>query len=341
MNLIQNRYSIPHVVIDRKHVNKYNDVLLTITCLDGVLEKSCSRMMLANMSAYFEKVFELETYTLKDGIRNYNLNIPFSIKSVDTSIRMLLFEEKVEQPIEVAFENILTLNYFNIPLEILHHTIAMVISQAEMNVSQELLQEYCSQFYTLLEDYQILSENKNKNLKQRIEYLTEFVTSDSIRFNEGLQVEDQEKKFIYRFSLSNPKLLDESLEYKVVDQYILKPIAKLYSTNIPENHFLIGFSVRPVGEKEQLSFNEAIKAEKKQEKTKNVKINIEIYNGIDDPLIDGKLVSDSYTNKILPNDLSFPTPIQSAMYRREMIGVYYHRDKINCMTCVMIHIEFI
>jgi hypothetical protein len=330
----------PYIFINRNIVYKYPDVKLVIKCADEVLEKECSRLLLANMSKYFEKVFELESFTVENGIRVYKLEIPFSKKSVDESI-LFLYENYVESTIDVALENILTLNYFNVPF--LENIISVVISNCEKQAKTNDVSEYIDQFYSALDDFQILCLNKNKNLKQRIEHLTSFQNIDTITFIEGKEVIEPNKKYRIKFSLNNPSLKynkenNNSLEFQIDNDFVVKADVQTYDAHLPDNHYMIGISARPYDEKSNLSFLE-IESISQKEFRRNVKLKFDIYNGFDDPIINAKHYQVKF-NSCSTDNCQFPTLMDSVLGTRSMIGFYYPKHMINGLTFVFITIEY-
>jgi hypothetical protein len=344
MNLIHLQKQIlnlPYICIHRKNIYKYPDVKLIVKCADDVLTKECSRLILANMSKYFEKVFELEGYTVENAMRVYKLEIPFTKKSVDQSIDMI-YENFIQSTMEVALENILTLNYFNIPDEILENMIAYLISYFENHL---LISEYVDQFYCLLEEYQIFCESKTKNLKQRIEHLTSFKTMDTVIFKEGMEVLETNKKYVIKFSLGNDLLISNnpkgSLDFQMDDKFIVKADVKSYSKDIPDNHYMIGISVKPFNEKENLSFDESMVIDRNSSKEfmRRVSLKFDIYNGFEDPLIN-KEHSHSRFRPAIDYE-RFPTLMDTISNCRSTIGFFYPKEKINSMTFVIVSIEYL
>lgn len=346
MNLKVYKLNFPFLCIQRKIINKYPDVKLVIKCVDDVLVKECSRLLLANMSKYFEKLFDLESYTVEDGMRVYKLEIPFSKTSIEESIE-ILYETCVQSTIEVALENILTLNYFNIPNEYLENTISVIVSHIEKKKnSNGFISEYMDQFYCLLDEFQILSQSKNKNLKQRIEHLTNYQNKETIQFKEGMEIIEPSKKYMIKFSLDNELLQfskneSNSLEFRIDNDFIVKVDVKTYSANLPEKHNLIGICVRPHNENQNLSFEECMHIESLSQKEfrRKVSLKFDIYNGFNDPIIDAPHCQVKFlsTNE----NLQFPTQMDSISNMRSMIGFCYPKERINNMTFVIVNIEYL
>ena len=342
MNLSYNNGS-SYLIVQRKLINKYKDVKLLIQCMDEHLEFISSRLFLANFSPYFEKVFELETFKIdEDGLRVYKLEVPFSKQSVSESLQ-ILYKDIILSSVCVAFENILTLNYFNVPEEMLNYLVSNIIIQFEnmKKEEKEYSLDYINEFYSIIDEYSIFPGIQTQNLKQRLEHLTCFKNEQTILFEEGLFVVEEDKKWIFKFNLSNGKFLSEKLEFPIRD-CLVKLVCKQFANNLPDKHILLGISARPFSENYELSLDECLDLQKsKQEVFLNAKVSFDVYNGLDDPVISATLVNSSYAKNVNVSVQTLPTPVDPVMNSRQIIGCCYPKDKINAMTYVFVNIEIL
>lgn len=294
----QNADKIP-LCIQKRLAEKFFDAKLVITCQDKTMERKVNRLIVSNLSPFFEKLFEFESFILdSEGLRVYKLTIPFHSKSVEMAIDCF-YEKSYAYELDTGLENILTLNYLNLPASLFEkNMLASFIVQAEklyeFECHSEKIKDQMTQLYLVLDQYQIMEEKKTKNLKQRIEYLTEFQTIESIDLTEGFQVIEPNHKYKIVI-LSGNKNMNNNHQIEFEDDHFKYLVStEWYAAYAPSKHVFYGISVRNKDEEECLSLDDVYKINKNTTSPRNVHLQISVYNGLDDPLINGKIFCSKY-----------------------------------------------
>jgi hypothetical protein len=332
------------IYVQRKLFEKYADAILKIKCVDGIIEKKVSRIVLANISKYFEMLFDRESPDFVNGMIEYNIQIPFSRSSVDCCIEM--FYDKFQMTTsDVAIENILTLDYLHIPTPILEYSIANIISQCELMISSHPnhTKQAMNEMYSMLEQFEILPQSVSQSLLKRIEYMTDYKQDSSVEFCQGLtQPDSTHEEFVIMDYFHNFR--HKNREYAIGD-YIVSVCNDTYMHHLPSTDLtFIGISARLADEPEELSFKNAnaLIAQKQTPSKKISKLEILVSNGLEDPLVKNMhdLIHSQYKKISEDKDIQFPTNIDPVILQRTKYGIFYPLKKLNIMSFVRIRISF-
>jgi hypothetical protein len=224
-----------------------------------------------------------------------------------------------------------------------HSLIAGLIVQIEAMEDRNMSNQILTQIYELLDTYPIYEESTIQNIKQRIEYGTEYSGPDSVRFQSGFEVLEESKKFRITTYLYDKNFRHKQIDYPLQienDEYILTIFNNTYSYHIPDGHTFLCLSVRPVDEKENISLQDSIEIRKTLDKIPFHKVDLKfrVYNGIDDPLLNAKVVNCDF-NMPIDKELKFPTCFDKTFISRSKWGVFYPLHQLNIMSYMVIDIN--
>lgn len=331
-----------YYLVKKEIANKYKDVKLIITTDDGEYICETLRIVISSYSEFFEKFFEKHIPIEYDkGVSIYKLSLPFSKNAVTLVMNSFqVIDQKI--PITDSLEYILALNYIQIPSEMIDMMISSIVRTCEDNNCHQQSKQLMTDLYVLIDEFSIFSKSKTHNLRKRIEYMTEFITDESVTFLK--QPKFSENRFIVT------EYLCDTTQYKVTKEFnyrdMIFTIENSYeSSQDREATYFIGISSRPLDENSTLTIDESIKsrANRKSETKHPARICISIHYGLKDcqvlevvhhktAFISGKETS------CLPE---FPPEMGLGLCSRSWYGGLYNHQKNNQMAFALIDVEFL
>ena len=291
---------------------------------------ACHKLILANLSKYFEKLFE------KNSQFRVEITLPFSIKTMDFCIALIYANTDFENQIQLEDmpEIILASSYFLFPEDQLCKLISYFIFMVENRQDRLVL---LHEFHDLMMELNFLEDRKKENVLDRIYHL----------MNQDL-IPKRNPKFLYEPNQSTDQqiIFSDYTPYDGKDRSTvhiwkdLKFTFKIdYHNYIKANFDEIYISVSGSPLDEEFDLDRAYDLRKKresgEEKLYRAQVWIEVFNGLQDP-IQTLLTSEN------ENMLSFPNKVSIVEHGRESYGINIPRKYIlyNLMSVYKITIKF-
>jgi len=348
---------ITHINIRKEILNKFHESILDVEDIDGEKKKyPVHRLVLSNLSKYFEVFFSRESPKFENGMAVYKMIIPFSMNSMDVCMKLIYSNENlIQYSINTWIEVLLGLSYFHFPEKYVEEILCAIIMQIELNkhnthetdtLSTEELILYLRQ---TIEDYDIFVSSKEQNILEMLNTIggsptTKFIFENQIQDNLLIISENA-------FPIIRDNFIFAKKSFDFRDMVFETDVQRYHFRAPSMDHLFIGVNSRPIGEPKKLNLDQNIEIRENRIKGKEVmhkaKGKIIIFNGLEEPFELPILKYDSYITQ--NNQEFYKNPSLEELYfpteghitsERSSVGVMVECSKINPMTKFKIVLEF-
>jgi hypothetical protein len=332
-----------YVCICKSFLDRFHDTRLVVKCIDQEKIYKTHRLLLVQVSKFFEKFFEKESYeNIRDNLFESIIEVPFPSDVMNVCIE--LFYGKVFSDLNLTFniEILMALNYFQLHQEAIDFCVSNIVNIAEIQYVNDSFgtEKIMKNFYEMLDEYEIFPSKKKENIQHRILFLC--------------GIEGIVPKFVNQFVMNEKELIltcylgdmneEKKIEVEYRDMIFTVYVRMFYSSMVMKyDDIFIGITSRPKDEKEEITFDESMtiiqKRKNGQEKIMDASGMIVIFNGFDDPMELELLNMTEYSND-KRNEIKFPSPPTYSLHSRDEYGNFVNRNFVNGMTKFKIRIDF-
>jgi hypothetical protein len=335
---------LDYVFISKSILNRFHDTQLIVKCLDQVKSFKVHRLILVQVSTFFEKFFERESYlTIKNQLFESTIEVPFTSDVMGICMDLFYGACFSNMDLTLNIEILMAINYFQLRQETIDFCVANIVNIAEIKSIDDPIgtKTIMKNFYNLLDEYDLFPLKKKENIQHRILHWCD--------------IEDIVPKFMNEFMVNDKKMIvtcyvgdineSKKMEFEHRELIFTVSVRTFHSSTFMKyDDLFIGISSRPKDEKEEITFEEYLPIiENRKNGKENVihaKGKIQIFNGFEDPMDWEILNIDEYSDLSKRNELVFPSAPTYSLHSRDEYGNFVNRNFINPMAKFKIVIDF-
>lgn len=342
---------LTYITIRKEILNKFHESVLDVEDIHGeTMKYPVHRLVLSNLSKYFEVFFSREKPKIENELLVYKMVIPFSIECMDICMKLIYSKENlIDYGIQAFIEVLLGLSYFQFPENYVEEILCAILMQMEITKLTESIEPLIKELSELLIDYDIFVSSKKQNILEMLYVIsggptTKFIFENQIQDNFLIISENA-------FPVVRDKFIIHQKSYEFRDMIFETDVQRYHFRAPSMNYLFIGVNSRPIGEPKKLNLDLNIEIQKRRKKGKEIiqksKGKIIIFNGLEEPFELPILKYDCYITQNHeefyknPNlqELYFPTEGHITS-ERSSVGIMVECSKINPMTKFKIVLEF-
>jgi hypothetical protein len=165
-----------YFIISKTFLHRFQDTRLFVKCIDQVKSYSVHRLILVQVSKFFEKFFERESYlTIRDQLFESTIEVPFTSDVMDTCIELFYGGYYSNLDLTLNIEILMAINYFQLRQETIDLCVANIVYIAEIKYLDDPVdtKAIMNNFYDLLDEYDLFPSKKKENIQHRILHLSD------------------------------------------------------------------------------------------------------------------------------------------------------------------------
>jgi hypothetical protein len=336
---------LDYVLISKSFLNRFHDTRLIVKCIDQEKSYKVHRLILIQVSKFFEKFFERESYlAIRDQLFESTIEVPFTSDVMGICIELFYGSCFSNLDLTLNIEILMAVNYFQLRQETIDLCVVVnIVNIAEIKYSDDLVRTktIMKSFYDLLDEYDLFPLKKKENIQHRILHLCDIKDIVPKFTDEFVYNENQLIATCYIGDINESKKME--LEHR--DMIFTLYVRTFHSSTFMKyDDLFIGITSRPKDEKEESTFEEYLSIiEKRKNGKENIiyaKGKIRIFNGFEDPMEWELLNIQLYSDLNKRNELIFPSAPTYSLHSRDEYGNFVNRNFINRMTKFKITIDF-